>query len=184
MQADVPPVRFRSSFGPVVDRVLIHGGASELVEEVQARFGTSRPLSRHTPYELMVGVTGTDAFHLLGDDDVSFGLTEEARDQILRTFVANNYNRHWREIFAAITTEYTDWYRSVQRPIDLRNDVLDAMSDALFAAPAARFAKVMAEAGATVFFYNFNYQTSGHTNNRKNVRQPDNSLLHLNCGAS
>lgn len=59
-----------------------------------------------------------------------------------RTLVHNLFNFHRNEIFDAILNEYTDWDNPKNHPKTIRNNVLAALSDALFVAPLIRTARM------------------------------------------
>lgn len=59
------------------------------------------------------------------DDDglhfaLQYGLEEEQRNRLLRTFVRNAFSFHLNEIFSAVRNEYTDWDKPIQHPINIR----------------------------------------------------------------
>ena len=90
-------------------------------------------------YDALLGVTTADWFHSQGSRALREGITEEERDRfslsslpclwdhhchyhcqhllpftyriirLLRSYVMNNYDAHFREIFLAVLNEYTNW---------------------------------------------------------------------------
>lgn len=67
---------------------------------------------------------------------------------------------HRSEILATILNEYTDWERPVQHPVNLRDETLEALSDAQVVAPVILAADVHSSAASNrTFFYVFDYQT-------------------------
>ncbi|GLG92735.1 Neuroligin-1 [Gryllus bimaculatus] len=81
------------------------------------------------------------------------------KSKILRTFVRNTYRWHLSEILATIVNEYTDWERPVQHPINIRDETLEALSDASVVAPAVRTADLHSAQRRNSFLYVFDYQT-------------------------
>lgn len=49
-----------------------------------------------------------------------YGLEEEQRNRLLRTYIRNAYSFHLNEIFSAVRNEYTDWDKPIQHPINIR----------------------------------------------------------------
>ncbi len=67
---------------------------------------------------------------------------------------------HRSEILATILNEYTDWERPVQHPVNLRDETLEALSDAQVVAPVVLTADVHSNTAANkTFLYVFDYQT-------------------------
>ena len=60
-------------------------------------------------YSALVGAVTHDWFHQLGELQLQRGVRQRDRDNVLRTFVMNNYDNHLMEIFLAVQNEYTDW---------------------------------------------------------------------------
>lgn len=63
------------------------------------------------------------------------------------------------EILATIVNEYTDWERPVQHPINIRDETLEALSDAQFVAPIVHTADLHSSARRNSYLYVFDYQT-------------------------
>ncbi|XP_071447978.1 neuroligin-1-like [Hetaerina americana] len=99
-----PALRFLARFAPAL-RQDDTGPWLETPEGV-APGPSAAPFAR-TP--LVLGVATAEAYAELSAEDVRWGLEEERRDALLRTFVANSYHYHRREILAAVKNEYTDW---------------------------------------------------------------------------
>lgn len=70
------------AFGPTVDGVVI-----------DTDFDTDRSsyINRLASYDLIFGVTPSDAFFSFNDDDIKTGFEMEKRNKILRTFIRNTY---------------------------------------------------------------------------------------------
>ncbi|XP_037089829.1 LOW QUALITY PROTEIN: neuroligin-4, X-linked-like [Pollicipes pollicipes] len=84
----------------------------------------------------------------------SYGLMTEQRDRLLRTYVQNSYSYHLNELLSVIGHEYTDWTRAQRQPRRLRDELVRALSDAQFVAPALHTASLFPDDRST-FFYVF-----------------------------
>ena len=63
-------------------------------------------------------------------------------------------------LFGQVLNEYTDWERPVQHPVNLRDETLEALSDARVVAPAVLTADLHAAVTPNrSFLYVFDYQT-------------------------
>jgi len=116
--------------------------------------------TRLARYSLLLGVVRAEAFLAFSSSDEQFGLEVERRARLLRAFVQNTLQFHRAEILATVLNEYTDWERPVQHPINLRDETLEALSDARVVAPTVLTADLHAVASANrSFLYVFDYQT-------------------------
>lgn len=70
--------------------------------------------------QLMLGMTTMESYNDFSSTDIQYGLEEEQRNKVLRTFVRNAFTFHLNEIFSAIRNEYTDWDKPIQHPINIR----------------------------------------------------------------
>lgn len=70
--------------------------------------------------QLMLGMTTMESYGDLSAADIQYGLEEEQRNRVLRTFVRNAFTFHLNEIFSAVRNEYTDWDKPIQHPINIR----------------------------------------------------------------
>ncbi|KAF4518653.1 hypothetical protein B566_EDAN002687 [Ephemera danica] len=87
---------------------------------------------------VVLGFTTSESVHEISAYELQWGMEEERRTQVLRTFVRNAFAWHVTEILAAVLNEYTDWSRAVQHPISLRDNVLEALTDGHTVAPLLR----------------------------------------------
>ncbi|CAK9806868.1 nlg-1 [Anthophora plagiata] len=146
MQVDIQPPTFLSAFGPSVDGVVIKPEfqkdlLSYMGPEFQgfgplpkkAEHGT--PITSNNKYDLLFGVTTSEALWKFAEKDVQQGFEGERRDRIIRTYVRNAYVYHLTEIFYTVVNEYTDWERTVQHPMNTKEACVQALSDAQFVAP-------------------------------------------------
>lgn len=69
------------------------------------------------------------------------------------------YSYHLSEILATIVNEYTDWERPVQHPINIRDETLEALSDAQVVAPVVHTADLHSAEHRNSYLYVFDYQT-------------------------
>ncbi|KOX80400.1 Neuroligin-1 [Melipona quadrifasciata] len=146
MQVDVQPPTFLSAFGPSVDGVVIKPDfqkdlLSYMGPEFQG-FGPlpkkaehGAPITSNNKYDLLFGVTTSEALWKFAEKDVQQGFEGERRDRIIRTYVRNAYVYHLTEIFYTVVNEYTDWERTVQHPVNTKDACVQALSDAQFVAP-------------------------------------------------
>lgn len=108
---------------------------------------------------MILGVVRAEAYFAFNGDDVQYGIEADRRSKILRTFVRNTYSYHLSEILATIVNEYTDWERPVQHPINIRDETLEALSDAQYVAPVVRTADLHSTEHRNSYLYVFDYQT-------------------------
>lgn len=141
---------FLYSFGPSVDGVVVED------EFESNRKKLSHRLSR---FDLLFGVTQAESFFALNADDNQYGMEADRRNRLLRTYVRNTYQFHLQEILATIVNEYTDWEKSVLHPINIRDETLEALSDAQYVAPLVKTADLHSGQTKASFFYVFEYQT-------------------------
>ena len=141
---------FLHAFGPSIDGVVIEDEYESNKKKLSHR------LSR---YDLLFGVTQADSFFALSADDNQYGMEADRRNRLLRTFVRNTYQFHLQEILATVVNEYTDWEKSVIHPINMRDETLEALSDAQYLGPLIKTADLHSNAQRSSYFYVFEYQT-------------------------
>lgn len=102
-----------------------------------------------------------ESFFALNADDNQYGMEADRRNRLLRTFVRNTYQFHLQEILATILNEYTDWEKAVLHPINIRDETLEALSDAQYVAPLVKTADLWhsGQGPHSAYFYVFEYQT-------------------------
>ncbi|XP_073949169.1 neuroligin-1-like isoform X2 [Choristoneura fumiferana] len=173
---------FSYAFGPSVDGVVIDtgdllinpengydwGGQSRLpvgkqtqnaINIINAVLMRKSAIAQLTKYDLMLGVTKAEAYFAFSGDDVQYGIEADRRSKILKSFVRNTYSYHLSEILATIINEYTDWERPVQHPINIRDETLEALSDAQVVAPIVLTADTHSALRRNSYLYVFDYQT-------------------------
>jgi neuroligin len=132
------------------------GSSDNTLNSVLLRKSVVSKLSR---YDLLLGVVKAEAYFAFSGEDVQYGIEADRRSRILRTFVRNTYRFHLSEILATIVNEYTDWERPVQHPINIRDETLEALSDAQVVAPVVHTADLHSAARRNSYLYVFDYQT-------------------------
>jgi neuroligin len=107
----------------------------------------------------MLGVVRAESFFAFTGDDVQYGIEADRRTKILKTYVKNTYKYHLTEILATIVNEYTDWDRPVQHPVNIRDETLEALSDAQVVAPVVNTADLHSANRRNSYLFVFDYQT-------------------------
>ncbi|CAH2069135.1 unnamed protein product, partial [Iphiclides podalirius] len=183
LSAPVPAPDFSYAFGPSVDGVVIDTGdllmgpengyewggqaiargtgvqPHTAVNIINAVLMRKSAVAQLTKYDLMLGVTKAEAYFAFSGDDVQYGIEADRRSKILKSFVRNTYSYHLSEILATIINEYTDWEKPVQHPINIRDETLEALSDAQVVAPIVLTADTHSALRRNSYLYVFDYQT-------------------------
>ena len=149
--------QFRTVFGPSIDGVVIRG------QQQLQHLGSSSPSSSGGPrkrsddgrptYDCLFGVSGFESSFQLSESAMEQGLDGVERDLLLRAFVADTYRFHQTEIFLTLVNEYTDWERTVQHPISIRESTVEALSDGQFVAPAILLGDSLTSSEKSSYFY-------------------------------
>ena len=148
MSVRVPPSIYKPAFGPTVDGVTINRENIENKEKVKAALAG---------YKIMFGVTSAESAVAFSEHQLRSGITEDVRDGILWRYITSVNKYHNKEIFASIISEYTEWNKPLQHPINLRDDTIAALTDGQYVAPILRLAQFMPQMG---YFYVFHYKKS------------------------
>ncbi|XP_059055875.1 neuroligin-4, Y-linked [Achroia grisella] len=184
LSAPVQAPDFAYAFGPSVDGVVIDTGdllispengyewggqtiprapvgrqAQNAINIINAVLMRKSSVAQLTKYDLMLGVTKAEAYFAFSGDDVQYGIEADRRSKILKSFVRNTYSYHLSEILATIINEYTDWERPVQHPINIRDETLEALSDAQVVAPIVLTADTHSALRRNSYLYVFDYQS-------------------------
>ncbi|XP_024083239.1 neuroligin-1-like [Cimex lectularius] len=141
----VPSPRFLTGVGPWT-----RSEPSTAVETSGEPFLSSR---------VLLGTTTTESYLDFNNQDIQYGIEEDQRNRVLRTYVRNAYVYHLNEIFSTVRNEYTDWEKPIQHPINIRDSTLEALSDGHTVAPLLRLGYLHSRRGSPTYFYHFNYQT-------------------------
>ncbi|XP_065083960.1 neuroligin-1-like [Ochlerotatus camptorhynchus] len=142
-------VRFMPSWGPFLP----------LEDSLDPEFAMEHSGEGFITSELMLGMTTTESYNDFSASDIQYGLEEEQRNRLLRTYVRNAFTFHLNEIFSAVRNEYTDWDKPIQHPINIRDSTMEALSDGHTVAPLIKVAYLHARRGAKTYMFHFAYQT-------------------------
>ncbi|XP_066989678.1 neuroligin-4, X-linked-like [Macrobrachium rosenbergii] len=137
--------KFQLAIGPSIDGVTIKPDW----KNHQSKMGKEG----RTPVDLLLGMTAANVLDILSEQEIQEGFDTDHREQMLRSFVVNNYRYHLQEIMLAITAEYTDWSKSVQQPISVRDLTGQAIHDANVVSPMTSLAKQLHTDSRTSYFY-------------------------------
>ncbi|CAG0890631.1 unnamed protein product [Darwinula stevensoni] len=91
----VQGTRHTTTFGPIVDEIVIMSEPRRNLEIYGDLF------ARH---HLLQGVVAAESYHLFSARQLQFGLQERQREQMIGSFLQNNYPLRPKEIFAVPTT--------------------------------------------------------------------------------
>ncbi|TRY67295.1 hypothetical protein TCAL_04350 [Tigriopus californicus] len=138
-------------WGPSLDGVVVHSFQHRINEY----------LERMSKYDLILGLGSADALVLLNERQVQYGIDNKERNRILSDFVTTTYPVHQREIFSVIMTHYTNWENPSLRPVELRDELVAALNDALFGAPIIETGDYHSSINDKSWFFVFDYQSKG-----------------------
>eukprot|EP00095_Tigriopus_kingsejongensis_P004712 maker-scaffold276_size226481-snap-gene-1.31 protein:Tk04712 transcript:maker-scaffold276_size226481-snap-gene-1.31-mRNA-1 annotation:"hypothetical protein DAPPUDRAFT_10046" len=138
-------------WGPSLDGVVVHTFQHRINEY----------LERMSKYDLMIGLGSADALVLLNERQIQYGIDSKERNRILSDFVTATYPVHQREIFSVIMTHYTNWESPSLRPIELKDELVAALNDAMFGAPLTETGDYHSSIHESSWFYVFDYQSRG-----------------------
>ncbi|XP_045026300.1 neuroligin-4, X-linked [Daphnia magna] len=144
--------RFRTTFGPSIDGVVIRG--QHLSSPSSSSSGPRKRSEDGRPtYDCLFGVSGFESTFQLSELASEQGLDGVERDLLLRAFVADTYRYHQTEIFLTLVNEYTDWERTTQHPVSIRESTVEALSDGQFVAPAILLGDTLTSPDRNSYFY-------------------------------
>uniref|UniRef100_A0A182WE02 COesterase domain-containing protein n=1 Tax=Anopheles minimus TaxID=112268 RepID=A0A182WE02_9DIPT len=103
-------VRFMPSWGPFLP----------LEDSLDPEFAMEHSGEGFITSELMLGMSTTESYNDFSASDIQYGLEEDQRNRLLRTYIRNAFTFHLNEIFSAVRNEYTDWDKPIQHPINIR----------------------------------------------------------------
>ncbi|XP_068205424.1 neuroligin-1-like [Palaemon carinicauda] len=106
-----------------------------------------------TPVDLLLGMAAANLLDILSQQEVQEGFDADYREDLLRSFVVSNYRYNLQEIMLAITAEYTDWSRSLHRPISIRDSTGQGLHDANIVSPMADLAKQLYTTSRSSYLY-------------------------------
>lgn len=146
---------FRTVFGPSIDGVVIRG--QQQLQHLGSSSSSGGPRKRsedgRPTYDCLFGVSGFESTFQLSESAAEQGLDGVERDLLLRAFVADTYRFHQTEIFLTLVNEYTDWERTIQHPISIRESTVEALSDGQFVAPAILLGDTLTAPEKNSYFY-------------------------------
>ncbi|XP_055533589.1 neuroligin-1-like isoform X2 [Wyeomyia smithii] len=149
MGVKLTTVRFMPSWGPFLP----------LEDSLDPEFAMEHSGEGFITSELMLGMTTTESYNDFSASDIQYGLEEEQRNRLLRTYIRNAFTFHLNEIFSAVRNEYTDWDKPIQHPINIRDSTMEALSDGHTVAPLIKVAYLHARRGAKTYMFHFGYQS-------------------------
>jgi neuroligin len=152
--------RFLAGFAPFADGAVLSLAGDLPDAGLGSRHGPGHELAEFAERDLLFGLTTTESYLDLSAQDLEFGFDETRRDRILRTFVRNSYTFHLNEIFSTLKNEYTDWERSVQNPLDVRDATLEVLSDGHTVAPLVKLGYLHASRGGRTYFLHFDHMSN------------------------
>ncbi|XP_068205396.1 neuroligin-4, X-linked-like [Palaemon carinicauda] len=106
-----------------------------------------------TPVDLLLGMTAANLLDILSQQEVQEGFDADYREDLLRSYVVSNYRYNLQEIILAITAKYTDWSRSLHRPISIRDSTGQGLHDANIVSPMADLAKQLYTTSRSSYLY-------------------------------
>nr|CAD7444738.1 unnamed protein product [Timema bartmani] len=143
---------FQTPFGPVVDGSVVPNEPGQLMGVYNDLF---------SKYDLMYGLTETESYHHLNSVDLSYGMLEKERDQMLRSYFQAKYEMKPDLALAETLREYTDWRHSLSKNMAevCRDVLLDILSDARVAAPLVQMADFHSAVNPKSYFYVFTHRS-------------------------
>ena len=150
MDVEIKSAMYTSPVGPYVDGTIIPEDPDLLMQKYRGS------------YDLMFGVTQSEAFHLFPAFTVSYGLTDTEQKNILRSLVASEfgaYGANLEQILKTIFNEYRDFQQTREdKQVNLKM-LLDIFSDARVVAPLVREANLHSNNQKSSYVYVFEHST-------------------------
>ncbi|XP_068213964.1 LOW QUALITY PROTEIN: fatty acyl-CoA hydrolase precursor, medium chain-like [Palaemon carinicauda] len=145
LQVQLKTSKFQVAVGPSIDGVTIKPDWKNHMRKMGKE--------RRTPVGLLLGMTAANPLDILSQQEVQEGFDVNYREDLLRSFVVNNYRYYLQEIMLAITAEYTDWSRSLHQPISIRDSTGQGLHDANIVSPMADLAKQLYTTSRSSYLY-------------------------------
>ncbi|XP_068214022.1 neuroligin-3-like [Palaemon carinicauda] len=145
LKVELKTSKFQVAVGPSIDGVTIKPDWKNHMSKMGKE--------GRTPVDLLIGMTATNLFDILSQQEVQGGFDADYREDLLRSFVVNNYRYNLQEIMLAITAEYTDWSRSLHQPISIRDSTGQGLHDANIVSSMADLAKQLYTTSRSSYFY-------------------------------
>ncbi|XP_040580708.1 neuroligin-1 [Lepeophtheirus salmonis] len=147
---------YTTPFGPNVDGIVIEDSPEKLLRQ-------EKYLNILSRLDIMFGLTSSEAFHQFPAPTVTYGVTSEYLETILRSFLLSTYKQNSDTILNSILNEYTDYRIPQENNITNRNNMFKIFSDAKVAAPLLKMAEIHSEVSthrSNSYFYVFEHQTT------------------------
>ncbi|XP_068213934.1 neuroligin-4, Y-linked-like [Palaemon carinicauda] len=145
LQVQLKTSKFQVAVGPSIDGVTIKPDWKNHMRKMGKE--------RRTPVGLLLGMTAANPLDILSQQEVQEGFDANYREDLLRSFVVNNYRYYLQEIMLAITGKYTDWSRSLHQPISIRDSTGQGLHDANIVSPMADLAKQLYTTSRSSYLY-------------------------------
>ena len=140
--------KYYSTFGPVIDK------RSVLPEDVKTLLERNR--SVFNDVDILLGMMKSEGLLMFKEEDILHGITELKKIQMLRTYVRNVYTFHRQKLYDVIWHEYSD-YENLENGESLRDDMIEMLGDAQYAAPIIDLANHHHSHRHNTFLYTFSY---------------------------
>ncbi|XP_022343841.2 neuroligin-4, X-linked-like isoform X5 [Crassostrea virginica] len=114
-----------------------------------------------TSIPVIFGVTSSEAYMYLKQKELTDGISEQRKSQIIRTFVLNNFQYNRQKIFDILYHQYTSW-DTVQTEFTRRDNILQLLSDGLYVAALVKMAQEHSLSTDT-YLYAFTHATVSDT---------------------
>ncbi|NP_001161602.1 neuroligin 1/2-like protein [Saccoglossus kowalevskii] len=158
--------RYYPAFGPVVDGYVILKDPLEILKE-KAEIAQSKVQDDELPESLsgiplMTGLVKSEAFNLIANDTDDRGRLEPFRyREIVKEFVESIYGEDTlasEQVAQAMDFEYTDWAGGKNNPYELRDGLIDAMTDNLYGLPVTQTAQLTSLSKSPIYLYSYGHR--------------------------
>ncbi|XP_050389898.1 neuroligin-4, X-linked isoform X2 [Patella vulgata] len=153
------PPKYYSCFAPSIDGwSVLPKKVEDLMKKKQSKFAEAK---------VMFGITKNEAYSYLKQHEITKGISEFRKSQMIRTYVQNVFKYHRQKIYEILDHHYTDWNRMSDK-LSKRNNILELLSDGQYVAPLIKAAQYHAETAET-YLYAFSYSTQTEESLTENV---------------
>lgn len=140
--------KFYSLFGPVIDK------RSVLPEDVKTLLDQNRSVFNEV--DILLGMMKSEGFLFFHQDEITEGISEFRKSQILRTYVRNVYSYHRQKIYDILWHQYSE-YDQTENPSLLRDEAIELVGDGQFVAPVIDLADHHHSKTKGTYLYSFSY---------------------------
>ncbi|XP_077988293.1 neuroligin-4, X-linked-like [Glandiceps talaboti] len=158
--------RYYPAFGPVIDGIVIGEDPlttlvrdAEIGDENDNRDGSPTYLSG-IPF--LVGLVKSEAFVLIANDTDERGRLQPSKYKVLLDeFVESMHGENTQvseQVAMAINFEYTDWVSGKDNPYKIRDGIIEAMTDRLYALPVIENVQLLSRARRSVYLYSYGHR--------------------------